>query len=165
MAQIGDEMMLPIDETTKLITYQEVVTEEGSKNDLFNRSIGFLNEFYKNPVAVTKVRDPHSGVVRGQHQFRVHYTDEEGYRKEGAMVMYDFRIELKDGRYRYTLTDFLVKKVSRYPVENWLNKNDPEYSKKWDEFLVQINDYVTKEWVPTLKKNMKPLEVIEEEEW
>jgi hypothetical protein len=164
-ASQSQELNIPIDPNTGLITYQEVVEEKGEKDELFNRCVYWLNEFYKNPVAVTKKRDFESGVMKGQHQFRIYFTDEEGYKKDAGMVMYDFTIEFKEDRYRYTVTDFLLRKASRYPIEQWLNKSDPAYSEKWDGYLQQVNDFVTKEWVPALKEKMKPEEIIEEEEW
>lgn len=159
------DLNIPVDETTGLITYREVVEVEGSKDDLFNRSIYWLNEFYTNPVAVTKVRDQATGVIKGQHQFRVYYTDENGYKKDAGHVMYDFMVEFKEGRYRYTVTDFLLRKASRYPVEQWLNKSDPLYNERWDEYLRQIDSYMRDQWIASLKNKMLPEEVVEEEEW
>ncbi len=56
---------LPIDEVTKLITYQEVVQEVGDKDSFFNSAIGWINEYYPNPVDVTKTRDPQTGKIEG----------------------------------------------------------------------------------------------------
>jgi hypothetical protein len=81
------------------------------------------------------------------------------------MVLYTFKIEFKEGRYRYSVYDFLVKKISRYPMENWLNKTDPDYSPNWDEYLKQIDTFVREEWVPSLKTHMKPEIKKVEEEW
>ena len=159
------DLNIPVDEKTGIITYQEVVEVEGTRSELFNRSVYWMNDFYTNPVAVTKVRDKGSGVVKGQHQFRIHYTDNEGYKKDAGLVMYDFIIELKEGRYRYTVTDFVLRKASRYPVEQWLNKSDPLYNERWDEYLRQIDSFMRDQWISSLKDKMLPPEVIEEEEW
>jgi hypothetical protein len=110
----------PIDIETQLITYQEVVQEEGTKNELFNRCINWLNNFYNNPVSVTKVRDNKTGKIRGNHRFRLNYFDKDGNKLDGAMVLYSFVIELKDGRYRYTITDFVLKKVHAIRLKNGL---------------------------------------------
>jgi len=160
-----ESLVLPLDPDTKIITYQEVVEVEGTKDELFNRGSTWLRIFYANPMAVSKVRDQASGVIRGQHQIRVYYDDENGTRQEGGMVLYSFKIEFKEGRYRYTVDDFLVKKVSRYPMENWMNREDPEYTPQWDQYLRQIDTFVREEWVPSLKLNMEPEIQKEEEEW
>jgi hypothetical protein len=159
------KLNLPLDPDTQTIIYQEVVEEEGSKEELFNRGSTWLRIFYANPVAVSKVRDMASGLIRGQHQFRVHHTDEGGNKIEGDMIMYTFKLEFKDERYRYSVYDFVVKKISRYPVEKWMNKEDPDYNPLWDQYLKQIDGFIREKWVPSLKTNMKPEVKKVEEEW
>lgn len=159
------DLNMPIDPDTKSIIYQEVVEEEGTKNELFNRGSSWLRIFYANPMAVSKVRDQANGLIRGQHQFRVHHADAEGNKVQGDMIIYTFKIEFKEGRYRYTVYDFLIKRISRYPLENWMNKEDPEYSPLWDNYLKQIDTFVREEWIPSLKTNMRPEIIKEEEEW
>ena len=156
---------VPVDPVSELITYQEVVQQEGTKDELFNRCVYWLNEFYANPVSVTRVRDQATGVIKGQHQLRVFYTDSEGYKKEGGMVQYDFVIELKEDRYRYTIDNFLLRVGSRYPLEKWLDKNDPNYDPRWDGYLQQINAFFRDEWIPALKRKMEPEVEKKEAEW
>lgn len=155
--------IVPVDETSGKIEYQEVVHVEGSKEDLFNRCISWVNNFYVNPVAVTQVRDLKSGVVEGRHQLRIHYM-EEGYEKDAGLVMYNFKIEFKEGRYRYTITDFVLKKATRYPAENWMDKTDPLYNPQWDEYLRQIDAYA-KDLIADLKEKMQPEPEKEEDDW
>ena len=156
---------LPIDPDTKTITYQEVVHEEGTREELFNRASTWLRIFYKNPMEVSRVRDLATGVIRGQHRIKVYHTDKDSNKIYDDMVLYSFKIECRDGRYRYTVYDFLVKKLSKYPLENWLNKEDPLYSPYWDGYLRQIDTFVREEWIPSLKSHMKPEIKKEEEPW
>lgn len=160
-----DSTNIPVDDITGVIIYQEVVQVEGSKKELFNRGSEWLHEFFANPIYVTKTRDAASGVIKGIHQIEVIYTDEDGYKKIGGLVMYSFKIETKDGRFRYTVTDFLLKQKSRYPLEKWLETSDPNYNPQWAIYLNQINDYVRNEFAASLKESMKPQVVKEEEEW
>lgn len=162
-AQEKSSSIVTVDENSGKIEYQEVVQVEGSKEDLFNRCISWVNSFYLNPVAVTQVRDLKSGVVEGRHQLRIHYM-EEGYEKDAGLVMYNFRIEFKDGRYRYTITDFVLKKASRYPAENWMDKSDPLYNPQWDQYLRQIDEY-TQDLIADLKEKMQPEPEEEEDDW
>ena len=156
---------LPIDPETKTITYQEVVQEQGTREELFNRGSTWLRIFYANPMEVSRVRDLATGVIKGQHQIRVYHTDKDGNKINDDMVLYSFKIEFKDGRYRYTVDDFLVKRISKYPMENWLNKDDPEYSTYWDQYLLQIDTFIRDEWIPSLKSHMKPEIKKEEKPW
>lgn len=156
--------IVPIDEETQLITFREVIEEEGStKEELFNRCINWLNNYYANPVAVTKIRDFASGKIEGRHQFRITY-EEEGYEQNAGMILYTFVIEFKDGRYRYTLTDFLLRQASRYPIEKWLDKSDPAYNDQWNSYIRQVREF-TKEWKASLEASMQPEPEVVEEEW
>ncbi|MCF8228023.1 MAG: DUF4468 domain-containing protein [Bacteroidales bacterium] len=163
-AQVNDTIMgMPVDDQTGLITYQNVVEEEGSKKELFYRAIDWVNNFYANPVAVTKIRDVETGRVECRHQFRITYK-KEGVDLPAGMVLYTAIVELKDGRYRYTITDYVLKKATRYPVENWLNKDDPAYNEQWHVYLGQI-DAFTRDLIANLKEKMQPEPEVEEDEW
>lgn len=154
-----------IDPNTKLITYQEVVQEQGTQDELFNRCVYWLNEFYTNPVDVTRVRDQVSGVIKGQHRIQIYYTDDKGIKNNAGMVLYDFKVEMKENRYRYTVSDFVLIQATRFPAEKWLNKNDPNYNERWEEYLKEIDDFVYGQMIPSLKKKMQPEIKVEEEEW
>ena len=164
-AQNAGNKPFPVDQVTGLITYQEVVEEKGSKDELFNRCSSWLHTFYANPWEATKVRDQATGLIRIQHQFRIYDYDEDGNRKETGMILYTANIEFKEDRYRYTIDNFLLRQVSRYPIEKWLDKSQPGYDEKWQLYLDQINAFVTDELIRSLKENMEPEEVIIEEEW
>ena len=151
---------LPIDEETGLITYQEVVEEEGTKKEYFNRAIGWINGFYKNPVDVTKTRDPESGIIKGIHRFKIKNTDEDGDTSDAGVVQYNFVLQFKDGRYRYTLTEFVLRQASKIPAEKWLNKSDPQSK----SYLKQIDKFA-QNWITDLKKGMKPKVEKKDDEW
>ncbi len=155
---------LPIDEETSLITYQEVVEEKGDKDEFFNRAIGWINEYYTNPVNVTKTRDPESGIIKGLHRIKIKNTDENGNKTDAGIVQYKFTLGLKEGRYRYTLTEFSLKRGSKIPVEKWLDKNDPQYNSNWDSYLSQI-DAFAESWITSLKNGMKPPVEKKDDDW
>jgi hypothetical protein len=155
---------LPIDDVTKLITYQEVVQEEGDKESFFNRAIGWINEYYPNPVDVTKTRDPQTGKIEGLHRFKIKNTDAEGLVTDAGVVQYEFTLEFKEGRYRYIMTNFVFKQNSRIPVEKWMNKNDPQYNMNWDSYLQQTDEFA-KSWIESLKVGMKPKPAAKDDEW
>ena len=154
----------PVNPETGLIEFQEVVEEDGSKEELFNRSIYWLNDFYKDPVRVTSLRDIETGKIVGQHRFRIYYTDDDGNKIAAGMIGYDFMIEFKQDRYRYTLNNFLLKSATRQPVEKWLNKSDPAFDVRWNEYLDQIAEYA-KDWSDSLKGKMKPEVERAPDEW
>ncbi len=156
--------VIPIDNDTQRIKFQEVVNQEASKTELFKRCVYWLNNYYKDPVRVTSVRDEPTGKFVGKHRFRIYYWDDDSIKHIGGMIHYTFTIEVKDNRYRYTIDELLLKSKTRLQVEKWLDKDDPAYNPRWDSYLQQIADFV-KEWSDTLKEKMKPEKVIVEDEW
>ena len=135
------------------------------KKELFYRCISsWLNEVYTNSPNVTSVRDAATGKITGNHRFRIYQTNNKGNKINAGMILYSFTIELKDGRYRYTLSDLLLKRPSRYPIENWFDKSDPAYNPQWNVYLKQIDEFV-KSWIANLKEKMQPEPKVIEEEW
>jgi hypothetical protein len=145
---------LPVDPDSKLITYKEVVQQEGSKLDLFNRAIEWINKTYKNPADVTKVRNPETGLIELIHRIELTF-DEKGVTRAAGIVDYTLKLEMKEGRYRYTITNFNLKQASRVPIEKWLDKTDKAYTPAWDNYLAQVDEH-TKKLIESLKKGMEP---------
>jgi hypothetical protein len=156
---------IPLDEVTGLITYKEVINEEGIKDTLFNRCSTWLHIFYANPWEATKVRDQASGIIKIQHQFRIYDFDDQGNKQDAGLVQYSAKIEFKENRYKITVDNFILKQASRYPVEKWLDRNAPDYDEKWKSYLVQIDSFVNNELIRSLKESMKPGQAVKEEQW
>jgi hypothetical protein len=159
-----EKLVIPVDDETKMIKFREVIDEEGTKDELFNRCIYWLNSFYKSPTRVTTIRDNPTGKIAGQHQFRVYYYLDDSIKKSAAMVRYTFTIEMKENKYRYTIDELTVKSNTDIPAEKWLNKDDPAYDPRWDEYLQQISAYV-KNWSDSLKEKMKPEPEKKADDW
>jgi len=156
--------VVPVDKTTGMINYQEVVTEEGTKNDFFNRAVAWVNETYKNPTSVTTVRDPQTGKIEGNYRLKIYQSSQAQEGMEWGTILYSFRLEFKDGRYRYYFYDFLLKTDSRYPIERWLDRSRPDYSPDCDLKLQKVDEFM-QNLILTLKQSMKPKAVKEEAEW
>ena len=155
---------IPVNPETKLITYQEVVKVAGSQKELYNRAIAWLNVNYKNPSDVTKVRNPENGLLEIFHRFDLHRIDEKGNKIDACIVVYTLRLELKDGRYRYKLSDMSLKQASRYPIERWLDKTDKAYNPNYELYLSQVDSNV-KALIESLKKGMLPGIQKKEDTW
>jgi len=153
---------LPVDSITKKITYKEVVQVEGNKDSLYNRAIAWINFYFKNPQGVTQVRDPQNGLIIGQHRIRMVDTQKDGSKiNANTVVEYTFKIEVKDGKYRYTFTDFEMKATSKFPLERWLNKADPAYTPQWETYIPQVDTHI-KEVIASLKKGMLPKKKVQD---
>jgi hypothetical protein len=158
------DQLVPVDESTGMVIYQEVVSENGTKSDFFNRAVNWINEAYKNPTSVTTVRDPESGKIEGNYRFKIYKNVEEGIDMEWGTILYSFKLEFKDGRYRYSFYDFLLKADSKYPLERWLDPADPDYNETCVEKLQKVDAYM-KDLIEDLELKMKPKETKQEVEW
>ncbi len=155
---------IPVNEDSGLITWQEVVKENGSKDALYNRCIEWVNSEYKNPQQVTKVRDPEDGRIMLQHRIRMVDVQPDGSEiNSNTVVSYILRLEFKENRYRYTFTEFTMLESSKYPLERWLNPEDPSYLPVYELYLVQV-DKAIHDVVKSLKEGMKE-KVIKEDIW
>jgi hypothetical protein len=155
--------VVPVDEDTKLITYKDVVTQEGDVPKLYNTAIAWVNANYENPTEATRVRDIEDGKIEVRHRYKIYNTDKKGVKSDAYIINYTLKLEFKPGRYRYTFTDFTVAAISKYPLERWLDKNDPQYSPACDDYLAQINTTV-RDMIKSLKKGMIP-KVVKKDEW
>jgi hypothetical protein len=155
--------IVPVDEDTKLITYKDVVAQEGDIPKLYNTAIAWVNANYDNPTEVTRVRDVEDGKIEIRHRFKIYNTDKNGVKSDANIINYTLKLEFKPGRYRYTFTDFTVAAISKYPVERWLDKKNPQYTPACDDYLAQINTTVN-DLIKSLKKGMIP-KVIKKDEW
>lgn len=164
-AQEKTKLDIPVDETTGMITYKEVVNEPGSQDTLFNRCSSWLHTFYSNPWEAAKVRDQSTGIIKIQHQFFIYDYDENGNKKEAGLIMYNAKIEFKENRYRYVIDNFILKQAARYPVEKWLKTEAPDYDVKWAGYLKQIDSFVRDQLIKSLKEKMKPGPVFKKDEW
>lgn len=98
---------LPIDEETKKITYTEVVDAPGSsKDDLYLRvkNLGITG-------TNVKADNKEEGTYVYTGQFGVKYPSPvKGMTHEGT-VSYTFAVFLKDGKYKYVVTDLVHNSV------------------------------------------------------
>jgi hypothetical protein len=154
---------VPVDPDSHLIMYREVVNQEGNKDILYNRAAEWLRVYYVNPTSVVKVLDKVNGKIEGTGRMNIFYTDKDGTARNAGLVTYELKLEFRDNKFRYTLTDFNLKTESRSPLEKWLNKSDPAYNEQWDIYLHQI-DTTMQRLVKSLKAEMQP-KVIKKDEW
>ena len=156
--------IVPVDDQTGKIMYRDVVEGEGDKKVFFIRAVEWINQYYPNPFQVTRTRDADTGEIEGLHRFRVTNTLDDGTEVDAGTVQYEFLLQFKDGRYRYTLTEFALHQGSKIPAEKWLDTSDPVYEVRWKNYLEQIDQFAT-DWIDSLKEGMKPEVEVTEEEW
>lgn len=135
------ELLFPVDENGKYI-FQEVVELPGMKEDLlFENAEKFLKK-----VKVMKSRkkyllldkDNHSLTSKGSF-----YVYQRGSIKNSiaGAVEYDIKLEIKEGRYRYTITNYLFNEFKR----NRYGKFEP-IKGKYMPLELPVSNLNEKEW-------------------
>jgi hypothetical protein len=152
---------MPIDPKTEKITFRQVINTVGSQDEVFNRIYSnFMNSYYKSPSTILQQNDGRT--LKGKHQFQLDNGEE--VKSKWPWITYYFTIEVREGRVRYTLTDFMQKTQSNHPCEEWMNKEEPLYQPIWDKYLEQISAFA-EDWAKQFVESLEPEKVIEEEEW
>lgn len=156
---------LPIDELSKKITYTQVVEATGTKEELYRKSLSWFNSFYKNPTEIIREKDPVEGRITGKGRIKIlNPPDKKGIQTMKGIVLYTLICEMKDGRFKYTITDINLKSTSFYPCENWLDTEAQTYSQVYNFFLTQVNDDISKT-IEDLVKTMTITPENKPEEW
>jgi len=158
-----DTYGFPIDETTGKIHYKEVVKVDGMQNDLYIRAQKWLHEFFRNASSVIRKLDQDHGVIEGRRVMKTVVKDKKGREKPAGNIKYTFRIEVKDGRYRVRLFDFVQASAGSKPLENWFEDTDEKVKAIHTQIFEQIKNDV-KTLLASLKKGMRPKK-IEVDEW
>ena len=164
-AAFAQTKTIPVSEKTKKICFQRVIPTEGTNTEVFNRIAGeWLRSAYKNPLAVVTGND--GSKITGKHVIQL--TCDEEIKSKCPAVNYKFTVEVREGRIRYTITDFTLdtskSTKSLYPIEKWLDKEDPLYESVWGDYLDQIATFA-EDWGANLEEKLKPEEKVEEEDW
>jgi hypothetical protein len=155
--------IVPVDEEG-MITWQGVVQVPGkSKDELYNKGIEWVNSYFPNPSSVTKKRSPESGIIEGDYSIRL-TDDVNGTRVPSKVINYKFKLEFRDGRFRYSITDFTLKAASRFPLERWLDKKGPYYDIKNKPYLEQVRDTIN-EMIEKMTTFITRPDKPDEEEW
>ena len=143
---------MPINTDSKLITYKEVVTATGTAKDIKAKALKWFHSYYKNSANLLKENTETK--FRGHPRFKVlNPKDKKGVATMAGTIIYDITISFKDGKYRYEITNIFKKASTKYPIEKWMNKDAKTYSKAYDYYLLQVDDYM-KDVIKSLKEYM-----------
>ncbi len=101
----ADAAGIPVDPQTKLIAYQGVVEVPGvSKADLYTRAHAWVANTYRSANAVIQMNDKEAGQLVAKGLTRV-TTKSLGIVVDAGVVRHTLTIYVKDGRYKYVLTN------------------------------------------------------------
>ena len=156
---------IPVDESTKKISYTKVVEATGTKDELYKKAFTWFNNYYKNPSEVIREKDPTAGKILGKGRIKIlNPADKKGVQTMKGIVLYTLTCELKEGRFKYTVTDVNLKATSFYPCEKWLDTESQTYSQVYNFFLKQVDEEI-KKTTENLVKAMTKTAENKPEEW
>ena len=96
------QVNLPMDKSTGLITYSEVINLEGySKTDLYLNAKNWFSKEFKSANNVVDTDDKEIGIVSGKGMVKI-YVKQAPY----GNISFIAKIELKENKYKYTFTHF-----------------------------------------------------------
>lgn len=150
---------LPVDETTKLITYKDVVNEKGSPQELYDRAMDWVKTYYKNTAEVIKSSDREKGVIELRSSVKIHNVMKDGSKVYKNIVYYNFKIECRQDRYRYTITDFNEKATAAAPIEIWFDQKHSRWQPSWYGYLNEIHENI-QAMIISLQDGMLPKPVV-----
>lgn len=154
---------MPIDNNTQLITYQDVVQVDASAKDLYDRALKWAKSFYHNPSEVIRNQDPTNYVLKMRSSVRIYSHQKDGTKITKNVVYYNFTLQCREGRYRYTITDFNEKATAASPIEKWMNPEDTKWDPECYVNLQEVDEQI-RALIDSLIDGMLP-EVQEDDEW
>ncbi len=137
------EPKLPIDEDTELVTYKEVVNEMGTPQELYDRAMAWSKKYFNNKSEIYKVTDREKGIIELRSTVRIYSVLKDGSRHFKNVVYYNMKIECRQDRYRYTITEFKEKATSSAPIEVWFNTEAPKWEPACYQWLTQVDEAIT----------------------
>lgn len=96
------------------LTYSEVIQMEGvSKDELFSRAKLFFVNTYNNATKVIQNEDKDAGIIAGKAitSDNIIIGKFSGSGATDAPATYTITLAVKDGRYKYTITDIVQEKL------------------------------------------------------
>ncbi len=161
----GQKTNLPIDEKTQKVLYTEVVqVSDVKQTELYDRVSGWFKSYFPNPSSVIKEQDAINGTISGQHAIYIYKRLPDGKEHKSGQVRYTIELMVKDGRYKYTISDIFRLQTPKIYIEAWMDEKSG-FKEENFAYLNQVDAHM-KEMISNLKKAMQqPLGNDTEEDW
>lgn len=152
---LGLLAQMPMDSSTHKFTYTGVVDVPGmTKTDLYVAARSWFVSEYRSADDVIQMEDKEAGRIIGKGFSLVQWQMATRY------VKHTVQIDLKDGKYRYIVTDFAVKMNAYLPFESMNSKQYWNISKLHDE-----TDKDAQQTIQSLKQHMTKASSTKKDDW
>ena len=145
---------LPMDDETGKVTYEEIVDQPGSQQELYNRALDWFNNFYTNARVVIEEKEPDKGKITARPKFMLQIQDKKGVNTDVGFIIYSLKVWVKDNKFRYRITDIHLQYTVYYGIEKWMDPNH-EDAENNPAKLNNIDTYF-QDLIASLKEGMKP---------
>jgi len=155
--------------TSGLVEFTEVVKVAGlSKGELYANAKAWFASSYKSPNVIKSENDM-NGTINAKSMFKI--MSKPGGTEKGGFVHYVLNLEIKEGRYKYTITSLKHSdKTNRIGTGGKLEREEPfcGYDVMSAEMWSGIKDLCVEgveELIEKLKKGMAHIEPIKTSDW
>ncbi len=148
----GQTQFLPLNGAGKCEMTEVVIAEGFSRSILYSNELKWLKGLSRVDGKLSSIaKDSIAGKISGNFEFLV-YAQSGILRKVAGSISYHFSVETKEGKYRYSFTDFvfhyyaqdrnyrIVKKGNTKPVEETIALG---WQKLWSEHRKTANIWVS----------------------
>lgn len=161
------------------LNYTKVIQVDGvSKDELYTRAINWFTNSFRNANNVIQINDKQNGQITAKAHFVYNPNFFVGSGPVKGYIRYTLSIYVKDGRYKYEITDFvhdpslspnsksvgLITNDIDYPGEEKRNANQKWMNNTWHDIKQQINTYINSIEV-SLVEGMNKIAEIENGDW
>ncbi len=147
---------LPIDNSTGKIAYSGIVMvkDSASKDELFKRAKICFVHLFKSSNSVIQNEDKEAGTIIGKGIIKVSVRTVTMI-LEGGYINFTLTVVTKDGRYKYTCTDFVHEGTLYLPsVGNLENDRPRKWREKWWNSVLSQTDTEIQSTISSMKLEM-----------
>jgi len=164
------------------LTYTEVIeVPVKTAKELYDCAKIWFALSYKNSNRVIQIDkfEEGKGIIVGSSLFEYNSGIFSGSGTTKGVVNYIIKIETKEGRYKYEITQFIhearnmsntqnsfgiITNEAEYPGEKSIMYGKTWYNRVWNDIKIQIEDYVSPV-IPNLKEGLNSSACISETDW
>lgn len=157
---------MPVDPTTNLITYSEVIEAGGiSKADLYVRAGTWFTRTFKSSKSVLELQDKEAGKLIGKGGLPVFIKTPLVGTVDAGTVMATITVLCKDGKYKYTIDNLRHERPYGKYSDQWVDAGSLEQEKpkvgmmgrpskkEWNDIKASVDKEI-KTMIIDLKKSM-----------
>lgn len=160
------------------LNYSEVIQVDGvDKAELYNRAINWFTNSFRSPNNVIQYNDKDAGQITAKALFEYNPTFFVGSGPVKGYIRYTVSIYVKDGRYKYEITDFthdptasnaksvgVITDAVDYPGVEKRKANQQWMDNTWKDIKEQAGTYI----VPiseSIKTGMQKVSEVNNDDW